>query len=743
LPDTANQIRMFRLSIFSILLIPASVAIAQVHPVTYFTKADAVEVGKNIESYSLLNNSYRGLKRMVDEYVGTDVDVPYPKDPAGGYTHDKHKSNYMLMFNSGILYNITGDVKYANLVKGLLLKYAVLNPTLRNHPQSTNNSPGRIFWQALNDANWLVYAGMSYDLVYNFLNSSERKIIEEGAFKPEVDFLTKDLQEWYDRLHNHSVWACAGVGIVGIATHNKDYLDMALYGSKRDGKSGFIAQMDFLFSPDGYYTEGPYYVRYAILPYMLFANAVNNFNPSLKIFEHRNRILQKALFTCLQQTNTDGVFFPWNDALKDKDFTSNEIVTAISIAWKVYGEDAGMLTVANRQKRVMIDKGGLSIASAIKKLPSISWYYPYTSIESTDGVKGNEGGVSILRNGSGESLTSLIFKYSAQGFGHGHFDKLNINLFDKGNEIFQDYGSARFIGIEQKYGGRYLPENAKYAAQTIAHNTMVVDENSHFDGDWDIGQQFHPEKLFSDIKDTLALVVAAKDENAYKGVQLKRNLYMLTLPGQKKLIVDIFEAASPDEHTYDLPFHYNGQVIHTSFKYSAHLSKMETLGKKNGYQFLWKEAEALVNTPNIQFTFLNGYTYYTITSLIQDSAKVVFARSGANDPNFNVRREPAYIIRKNGRNQVFVNVLEIHGRYDPVNEFSSDAYPSVKDLKLLYNDSSYTVAEFVANGQKVIIAQCNTDFTKDKKHSVADKNNRLAWTGPFAIHVNGERFNSK
>ena len=41
---------------------------------------------------------------------------------------------------------------------------------------------------------------------------------------------------------------------------------------------------------------------------------------------------------------------------------------------------------------------------------------------------------------------------------------------------------AKEVGIKQKYGGRYLPENHTYAAQTIAHNTIVADEISHFKG---------------------------------------------------------------------------------------------------------------------------------------------------------------------------------------------------------------------------------------------------------------------
>ncbi len=482
--------RIIQIAFFLIL----PVVINAQHPVAFFTKAEAAEVKANLTKYPLLSQSYIGLKKEVDSWVGKDIDVPFPKDPAGGYTHDKHKSNYMLMFNSGILYNLTGDIKYATLVKNMMLKYAVLNPTLKNHPQATSSSPGHLFWQALNDANWLVYAGLAYDLVYNSLSAADKKMIEDGAFKPEVDFFTKDLTTWFDLLHNHAVWACAGVGIVGIATGNQDYIDMALYGTKKDGKKGFMAQMDNLFSPDGYYTEGPYYVRYAILPYMLFANALNNTKPNLKIFSHRDNILQKALMTCLQQTNTNGSFFPINDAIKDKDYTTNELVTAIDIAWKVYGKNDGLLAVAKKQTAVLLNKGGLDIAAAIATNKKVAQHFPYSTIESADGVKGDEGGLSLLRNGKGNDLTTLIFKYTSQGMGHGHFDKLNINLFDKGNEILQDYGSARFIGIEQKYGGRYLPENTAYAAQTIAHNTIAVDEASHFNGESKTGELYHTQK---------------------------------------------------------------------------------------------------------------------------------------------------------------------------------------------------------------------------------------------------------
>jgi hypothetical protein len=715
-----------------LLLLPALLH-AQ-HPLTFFTKTEAARVKSELGRSPLLAKSYKEIKSEVDKHLSIEVDVPFPRDPAGGYTHDRHKANYMLMFNAGILYQLTADIKYARFTKKLFLKYATLNPTLKNHPEATSSSPGRIFWQALNDANWLVYAGMAYDLIYPALSSAERKLIEEGAFKPEVEFMTKDLKNWFNLIHNHGVWACAGVGIVGIATNNRDYVDMALYGTEKNRRSGFIAQMDSLFSPDGYYTEGPYYVRYAILPYYLFANALNHARPTLKIFEHRNRILQKALLAGLQQTNIDGTFLPLNDALKEKDYTSNELVTAIGIAWDVYGKDNGLLSVAKKQGRVLLNKGGASIAAEIASGKNISSFYPYASIDYVDGAKGDEGGISLLRNGKDQDLTTLLFKYTAHGLSHGHFDKLNINLFDKGKEILTDYGSVRFIGVEQKYGGRYLPENKTYASQTIAHNTIVVDETSHFNGQEKIAEKFHSEKLYSSIDRPSVKVVVAEEKNAYKGVDMQRGVFLLQLPTGKKLVVDLFNIISDASHVYDLPFHYDGHLINTSFKYNPFIESQETLGKKNGYQFLWKEAEAKSADGTVQLTFLNHRTYYTVSSMLQDTATLFLARSGANDPNFNLRHDPAMVIRKKGTNQVFANVLEIHGNFDPILEFSTNANPSVKDIKLLSNSEHLMAVEIMVDDKRLLVLQQKKDFSKNKAQRFTLDGRNYEWVGPAAVY---------
>ncbi len=382
----------------------------------------------------------------------------------------------------------------------------------------------------------------------------------------------------------------------------------------------------------------------------------------------------------------------------------------------------------------MRSSGGVAIAAEMATNKNIPAYYNYKTFESTDGVKGDEGGISVFRNGKGQDLTSLLYKYTAHGLSHGHYDKLGIMLYDKGNEILTNYGSVRFIGVEQKYGGRYLAENKAYAGQTIAHNTIVVDETSHFNGKESIAENFHSDKLFSSISNPTVQVVAAKEDNAYKNTHMQRTLYMLELPENKKMIVDLFNVESDKEHQYDLPFQYNGHLINTSFKYKANTDKQETLGNKNGYQYIWNEAEAKVENTTAQMTFLNDRSYYSISSLIDGSAKIFLTRTGANDPDFNLRHEPAMIIRKNGKNQSFINVIEIHGNFDPVYEFSSNAYPSVKEIKLLQQDENYTVAEVSLGDKKLIIAQCNKNFDTKQVHSAGTLN----WTGPFVVIYDGK-----
>lgn len=717
---------------FFLFLITVTVIQAQ-RPLLAITEREGALIRRDLTKLPLLKKSFEEIRTSVDRALAEKIDVPVPVDPAGAYTHERHKSNYSTMYQAGLLYVITREQKYADYIRRMLLAYADLVPTLKNHPQSRGSSPGRLFHQALNDANWLVYSAQAYDCIYTTLQSADRRKIEDWAFRPLCRFLTGDLKSWFNLIHNHGVWATVAVGMTGFAIGDDQLVQQALYGTERDGKGGYLALLQELISPDGYYTEGPYYTRYAVLPFFVFAQALEKKMPELKIFQQRDQVLRKLFYTAIQFTNTNGAFFPVNDALKEKTYVSSELVFALNMVYHFYGRDSALLGITARQQKVLLNGYGHSVASGYEKHKNKLPLFPYRTTEVRDGAEGTRGGMSLLRSGEGSTLQTLLFKYTSHGLSHGHYDRLNLVLYDQGNEILTDYGAARFINVEQKDGGRYLPENKSFAMQTIAHNTVTVDEISHFRAKEADAEKMAPEKLYSMTGGTVN-AVCARDTNAHPGVVLERTVISVNRTGQAPLVLDVFRAISATSHQYDLPFWYSGQVISAGFPISLPSSGLQPLGKQYGYQHIWKEAEGKPASSTPSLTFLNGNSFYTISTWSDTTTRLAFLRSGAADPNFNLRREPAWLIRKQGKESLFFSVIERHGYFSGITEASTGSRPGVKELRVLLQTASYTVVQVIFHQQPALtLALAHADRTPTVAHSLTVEGITLDWKGPLYV----------
>ncbi|MFZ2322386.1 MAG: heparinase II/III family protein [Ignavibacteriaceae bacterium] len=713
---------------------PTNIYSQSKHPKLILTKEVISEIQKNIGKIPLFDKSYDAIKSEVDKIINDDIDVPMPKDPGGGYTHERHKQNYDLIYKAGILYSITNDSKYAEFIKRILDKYAILYPTLGLHPQAKDQTPGKLFWQSLNETVWLLHTIQAYDCIYDWLAKEDRSNYEQNIFLPMAKFFSEDSEHEFNLIHNHGTWMVASVGMTGFVLGNDELVQKSLYGSKKDGKGGFLAQLNLLFSPDGYYTEGGYYVRYAFWPFFIFAESIQNNMPDLNIYEFRNQILKKAFYSAMQMTYTNGEFIPINDALKEKSFLSIEIVYALNFVYDRYGEDQTLLSIAKKQDQVSFSKGGIEVAEAISELKTIP-EFKWRSMNYVDGPNGDEGGVSILRWGPNSEMECLLFKYSAHGLSHGHFDKLSMLFYDQGREIIQDYGAARFLNVEQKSGGRYLPENNSYALQTIAHNTVVVDETSDFDGIRSISQKFHPYYYYSNLSDPNFQVTSAKDVHSYEGVLMHRTLLMVNDPGLlRPVVIDVFSVKSDKRHQYDLPFYYLGHFISTTYNYDAKTNLRKPLGLKNGYQHLWLEAEGRSDKTS-SFTWLNGERYYSITSNTDKNTQILFTEIGASDPNFNLRNDHGIMFRVKDDNHTFVNIIEPHGDFNPTLEYSFNSYPAFEEIKVLQSDDNYTVLEIKGkNNLNWEVMICNNNADEKANHKVNLENGtELSWVGPIVI----------
>lgn len=666
---------------------------------------------------------------FVGEMMAAGVVVPQPKDPGGGYTHEQHKRNYKAIYLAGQLFRITGEQAYADYVRDMLLAYAELYPTLGDHPAKRNQNPGRLFWQVLNDAVWLVYSVQGYGEIRDTLSAGDRERIDNQVFRRAAEFLSVDSRKTFDRIHNHATWATAGVGMTGYLLSDEDMVERALLGSDKSGTSGFLRQTELLFSPDGYYAEGPYYQRYALLPFMVFADAIARNDPERRIFEHRDGILLKALYTTVQLTY-GGYFFPFNDAMKDKSLRTDELYHGIAIAY-ARTRDPALLSIAKFQGRTVLSDNGLLVArdlAAGKAEP-----FPFRSLLLRDGPEGKRGAVAILRQGSGPEHTALIAKNTSQGMGHGHFDKLSWQLYDNGDEIVRDYGAARFLNIEAKRGGRYLPENETWAKQTIAHNTVAVDMRSHFGGDEDLGETIAPEQLYFSDEPGLQ-ISSARVENVLPGVALQRTLVMADIPGlEEPTVLDLMRAESDASHTYDLPLHYQGHIMELAFPVESHTGARPVLGEENGYQHIWVDAVARPEAGDAAMTWLLDGRFYTYRFVTDGSVQAILGESGANDPNFNLRREPMVILRaRDESDYAFVSLLESHGRYDGASERTVGSHSRVRAMRHDRIDGSDVVRLTLTDGSRVAIA-ISHDTDESAHHRVSLDGETLEWTGFAAV----------
>jgi hypothetical protein len=323
--------------------------------------------------------------------------------------------------------------------------------------------------------------------------------------------------------------------------------------------------------------------------------------------------------------------------------------------------------------------------------------------------------------------------------GHGHFDKLAWQLYDNGNEIVRDYGAARFLNIEAKEGGRYLPENTTWAKSSIAHNTLVVDEKSHFDGKVGPASEKWPTQLyFSDA--TGLQVSSARIDGAYPGVAMTRTLIMPEIEGlEAPLVLDLVRAQSAESHQYDLPLHYSGHIMEYDFAAKVNTAARPVLGTENGYQHIWVDAVAKQADGKGALTAILDGRFYTYRFAANGPLVVILGESGASDPNFNLRREPLIVLRAQREGVAsFATLLEAHGKYDGAAEQTVSSRSRVADLTHKRVGNYDVIRVTVKTGQRFAIAVSHNP-DPEQTHGIIDGQDAIDFKGFAAvIELTGE-----
>ncbi|HHP0510964.1 TPA: heparinase II/III domain-containing protein [Vibrio harveyi] len=703
---------------------------------------EAAELSKALGTDSLLGNALARDIKQADAYMAeVGIEVPGHGE-GGGYEHNRHKQNYIHIDLAGRLFLITGEQKYRDYIVDMLTAYAKVYPTLESNTSRDSNPPGKIFHQTLNENMWMLYASCAYSCIYHTLEEEQKTLIENDLFKQMIELFVVTYGHDFDIVHNHGLWAVAAVGICGYAINDQDAVDKALYGLKLDKVSGgFLAQLDQLFSPDGYYMEGPYYHRFSLRPIYLFAEAIERRQPELGIYEFNDSVIKTTSYAVFKTAFPDGTLPALNDSSKTISINDEGVIMATSVCFHRYEQSETLLGMADHQQDVWVHISGKTLSDAVAAADNIK-PFNWGSLFVTDGPEGEKGGVSILRHRDEQDDDTMALIWFGQhgsdhqyhsALDHGHYDGLHLSVFNRGHEVLHDYGFGRWVNVEPKFGGRYIPENKSYCKQTVAHNTVTVDQKTQNNFDTALAETKFGSNHFFKAADEKLQGMSGRISGYYSGVDMQRSIILAELPEfEKPLVIDVYRIEADQEHQYDLPVHYSGQIIRTDFEYDVE-STLRPMGEDNGYQHLWNIGSGQVEGSSL-VSWLHDNSYYSLITSATNGSKVFFTRTGANDPDFNLKSEPALILRQSGQNHVFASVLETHGYFNESIEASVGARGLVESVTVVGNNEVGTVIRLqTTTGNAYLFAICNLDEDKQNAaHRVEFDGVAYTWEGAFA-----------
>ena len=145
-------------------------------------------------------------------------------------------------------------------------------------------------------------------------------------------------------------------------------------------------------------------------------------------------------------------------------------------------------------------------------------------------------GLAILNNAADSTAASLTYGMRA---GHGHFDRLGVELFSHDRRISPDLGYPDFMNA-------FVPGIFSWTKNTVSHNTVVVDEGRQS------GNAHGRVRRFVDGERARLLDVAA-DETYPQASIYRRTLLQIDAGADDAYIIDVFRVAGGQAH--DLSIH--------------------------------------------------------------------------------------------------------------------------------------------------------------------------------------------
>ncbi len=424
-----------------------------------------------------------------------------------------------IAYQLGLLYRMTGDLKYAHKATVILNRYAEVYPHWPVEEMVGNytnwyrfhSKPPYPFqsgkWGRWNPNNVPVYLGLAYDLIYDSgeieklsqeLGGDVKRRIEGDLLKATVEFVQQDYERY---LGASGMWTAAGFIAIGRTLGIPEYV--------HEGIGRFRDALNTGFFHDGMYQCG-----------------------SLGYHLQMLRELGEPIPVARGYSDPPGYVHPV-DKLHYEDFDPSQGVPMLGRV-RAFPENF-----------VMPDGRYVPVHdSFFSYSPGLNPKYTAPSLKASRSFLFPGTGYALLGRGEGRNQLQAHLNYEYMN-GHTHQDMLNILLYAKGKEFLPDLGYSH-------------TKLRPLTISTLGHNTVRLDGRDQFSMFRPTTPpSYHPfgDLLLWETKNPKAQLVEARGERCYQkevpDLQMyRRFLAVVEASNEDAYVVDIFRVIGGRRQTW-------------------------------------------------------------------------------------------------------------------------------------------------------------------------------------------------
>lgn len=607
-----------------------------------------------------------------------------------------------------LAYQLKGERRWAESAAQIILAYADLAVTLEATPMA-----GLLSDSALREAAPIVDLCWAYDLIIpsGVLTTEQRRHIEDDLFKRVGRVAGHGCRHW-----NSSNWrarAIVTLAATGFVTGDRSLISEAVNGVYEPQFPaylyGFAQHIAHAIRSDGTYWETTY-------GYTTFT--INSMATVAEIARHSGVNLWTAQVPRLRQLPTGawqhdvgeagpGAFHYALDALIYRTFPNMMVSRTANSGHKAIENTGYIFDMLykqmpdpryawiiwyDRRKRnadskdpQLRSKDPLALALAVRDLPLGRFSFTDNADIGISGRHRNgctllPDGCYVIMRGDNDDVQATAFEthYGENVNAHEHADRLSVTL----------YGLNRILAPDAGCGGYSAEVNLNWMRQTLAHNTVTINETSQYpqenhDSVWvckAVTRSAKGKLVFFHAGENFKAVRMTND-NVYPGTKLDRTLILLN-----PFVIDVYRVSCDKPSQIDWSWHGFGKAV-SKTKLTP---QPEPFSDRKGYMHLTKPAQDTSGN-DWDITWTIGKQHMRMFQLGADKTTHLLAQTPSCDED---ESRMGAISRRHGKKTIFISVIE------PFSEESQ--LVSLKQLKES-PDGTLTLELTHTNGTEIVV----------------------------------------